>query len=202
MRRGLSVKDLITLLVLLLFFMLYLSFSYIVYSKESIVPRVKLNQSVNAAEYGITTCSELLDSGKAIVERVDHFGRNSVTKYFVTLLNPDGTKSDSCFEIGQKAYESRVRKNQHILPNAPTPAIKPVHSITFNRELLTLSIDDRVYLCTYDNEIDCFNVQIDSPSDSMLKELDRAMEVYKVESVNWLIGYTAGVYVDFNPKEE
>jgi hypothetical protein len=87
------------------------------------VPRVKLNQSVNAAEYGITTCSELLDSGKAIVERVDHFGRNSVTKYFVTLLNPDGTKSDSCFEIGQKAYESRVRKNQHILPIAPTPAL-------------------------------------------------------------------------------
>jgi hypothetical protein len=26
--------------------------------------------------------------------------------------------------------------------------------------------------------------------------------VSRVESVNWLIGYTAGVYVDFNPKEE
>lgn len=77
--------------------------------------RVKLNQPVNA-DGTITTCAELLDAGKAIVERVDNFGKNMVVKYFCTLLDDYGNITSGCFEIGQKAYESRVAKGQHVKP--------------------------------------------------------------------------------------
>jgi hypothetical protein len=83
------------------------------------MPRVKLNQPVNVNGI-ITTCAELLDSGNAIVEKSDGWyskrSEHLVTKYLVKLLDTNGQPTSSCFEIGQKAYESRVARGQHVPP--------------------------------------------------------------------------------------
>lgn len=81
--------------------------------------RVKLNQPVNVNGI-ITTCAELLDSGNAIVDKSNSWyskrSEHLVTKYLVRLLGKDGLPTSSCFEIGQKAYESRKAIGQHIAP--------------------------------------------------------------------------------------
>lgn len=91
--------------------------------------RVRLDQEVNTDDYGVTTCAALLDSRHAIVEKCDHFGRNDVTKYFVTLLDPSGALTNGCFEIGQKAYESRAAHGFDKLPAADAASVPTLPTI-------------------------------------------------------------------------
>jgi hypothetical protein len=72
----------------------------------------------------ITTPAELLDSGKAYVEKAENFHaprskKGYCTKYFVTLVGDDPDVS-SGWEIGKMAYESRASKGQD-QPPEPEP---------------------------------------------------------------------------------
>ncbi len=122
------------------------------------MPRVKLDQPVNTGSefYGVTTCADLLDAGRAFVERVDNFGRNRITKYFVTLIDRRGNATNSCFEIGQKAFESRVAKGQNVPPKASADSVPPAFCMTDQ----WLALGDDVYRVEYDVETDSYEVVI------------------------------------------
>ena len=72
--------------------------------------KARLNELVNC-DGTITTCAELLDTGKAYVSKVDHFysprsKTGTRVAYFVDI------HTGGCFEIGKMAYESRLAKGQ------------------------------------------------------------------------------------------
>lgn len=120
--------------------------------------RVKLNQPVDSKFYGIITCAELLDSGEAWVECVPNFGRNRVTKYFVTLVNPKDYNDESyCFEIGQKAYESRAAKGQNVKPEQRNRFIE---SPDLEAEIKKDSV--------WQNDIDCYELCVGRWEDHIL----------------------------------
>ena len=121
------------------------------------MPRVKLDQPVNtgAGFYGVTTCAALLDQGHAFVEKSDHFGKNNVTKYFVTLIDRRGNATDDCFEIGQKAYESRAAKGQNIKPETKA-APPPAFCVTDQ----WLALGDDVYALRWDEETESYEALI------------------------------------------
>ena len=76
--------------------------------------RVTLSQPVRYDEQ-ITTCAELLDKGIAIVRKTDRFDSprsptGMRTAYFVQIIG-----TNSCYEIGQRAYESRLSQTEATL---------------------------------------------------------------------------------------
>lgn len=155
--------------------------------------RVTLNQPVNA-NGDITTIAALLDSGRAFVERVEHWGKNDVVAYFATMIDSSGNEAGS-WQIGQKAYESRAAKGQNTRPNIPTPA-KIVNGARFEPLNHTLMIDSVVFPCEFQPDIDSFNVLL--PDEAALKALRAIAEVFYYEAAN-PIGINAGVWVDFFP---
>lgn len=141
------------------------------------MPRVRLDQPVNS-EYGLTTCSDLLNSGKAVVERVENFGRNMVTKYFCTLLNLDGTLSDACFEIGQKAYESRAAIGQNQVPVLIKPESPTLLPVAFDGTVL--SVGNETFTPLWDEDSESFELDLHAQNDStpaILKALQAVMTV-------------------------
>lgn len=143
--------------------------------------RVRLDAPVNSTDYGITTCAALLDNGHAIVERVEHFGRNDVTKYFVTLLDLKGAITSGCFEIGQKAYESRAAKGQDKLP-APAPDPLPL-SVTFEGGRLIVGLYQ--FAPSWDQDSESWEISISATHpqrDALIAALRSAMADCEVNS--------------------
>jgi hypothetical protein len=121
--------------------------------------RVKLSDKVNANWWGITTPAQLLDEGKAIVEKVERFGKREVTKYFCTLVNLDGTLSNNCWDIGQKAYESRAAKGQNKLP-AKEETKTDEYSVSFDPSSFVLTVGDHSFASEWDKESQSYTFTI------------------------------------------